>query len=382
MRIDALHADGRHPLTYCTNVHPAGDLDEAEAVYRDKAAPALRNALGDGKLCLGAWWPSDVAFALASDQGRLDAHFALCEQLGVVPSSLNVFPMGRFHGDRVKQAVYEPTWASEERLSYSLAAATALASLLQRSGIGYGVMSSLPLGFRGAGRDQRPVEAHAVNVFRLALALEALEKKTGVHVVLALEPEPWCLLETLQETVTWLVDEVMAMAASGGNEAAARRHIGICIDLCHAAVVGEDAIAAVSLCERSGVRIGKVQVSAAIVARGPDGLARLLEYDEPVYLHQTFGRGDRGPFVDLSDPGLGDLELGTDEELVSHFHVPIHWAGQGALVSTKDQVVAFLDFVEGGGLPAGTPLEVETYTNPSIAEELEFAARYLTGARG
>ena len=74
MQRDELLAGGRHPLTYCTNVHPADDLDAAERVDRDQAAPILRNALGDGTLYLGAWWPADVAHALASDADRLARH--------------------------------------------------------------------------------------------------------------------------------------------------------------------------------------------------------------------------------------------------------------------------------------------------------------------
>ncbi|MFQ5506928.1 MAG: hypothetical protein ACE5F1_19325, partial [Planctomycetota bacterium] len=221
-------------------------------------------------------------------------------------------------------------------------------------------------------------EEHATNLFHVAAALEQLEKESGVHLVLALEPEPWCLLESVQETLVWLGDEAMAVAAEAGNEAAARRHLGLCLDLCHASVVGEDPVELVELCERSGIRIGKVQLSQALVARGPGGLEQLLAYDEPVWLHQTFLEGgEHGPFLDLSDPALRELELGEDDVLRSHFHVPLSWKGEEPLGSSWPELYAFLDLVRAGGLPEGVPLEVETYTNPSIAEELEFAAGYL-----
>lgn len=374
-RADLLAA-GRHPLTYCTNVHPADDLAAAEIVYREQAAPTLRASLGEGRLCLGAWWPADVATELASDDAVLARHGDLCEELGVVPMSLNLFPMGRFHGTRVKEAVYEPDWSDDARLQFTLNAARAVARLLQRFGLDYGVMSTVPLGYRGASRDRVPTAGYAENLFRAATALEGIAQETGVRLVLALEPEPWCLLESIAETVTWLVDEAMATAARRGNEKAAREHLGICIDLCHAAVIGESPIDGLQLCLRSGVCVGKVQLSSALVARGPRGREQLLTYDEPVYLHQVWHRGGRR-YLDLSEPALAELVLGEDDLLLSHFHVPLHWQGEGALTSTKHEVTTFLDTVLAGALPAGVPLEVETYTNPRIAEEVSFATQYL-----
>lgn len=242
-------------------------------------------------------------------------------------------------------------------------------------------MSTLPLGFRGIDRTRRPSVAMTENLFRAALALEDLKAQTGVEIILALEPEPWCLLESIDETLRWFEDEAFPHAAAAGNEAAFRRHIGICVDLCHAAVVGEDAVSSVRSISRAGVRIGKVQLSSAVVARGSVGRDRLLrEYDEPVYLHQTWARiAGVGPFLDLSDPELARLPLASDDALVSHFHVPLHWHGDETLGSTQSQLLDFLEAVENEPrlLEPGVPLEVETYTNPDIGDELKFVAQRL-----
>jgi hypothetical protein len=219
------------------------------------------------------------------------------------------------------------------------------------------------------------------NVFRAALALEDLAARTGVEIVLAIEPEPWCILESIDEALRWFEDEAFPFAATHGNEAAMRRHVGLCVDLCHAAVVGEHPVDAIRTIGRAGVRVGKIQLSSAVLARGVEGRDRLLrEYDEPVYLHQTWARvAGLGPFLDLSDPALASAVLGPDDSLVSHFHVPLHWHGDETLGSTQDQVLEFLQAIEDEPdlLEVGIPLEVETYTNPDIADELAFVVQRL-----
>ncbi len=382
MKPSDLQAEGVAPLSYCTNVHPAQTLTDAERVYREISAPLLRRCLGSGDLLLGAWWPRDLVRAFIEDPARLQRHGDLCEELALRPFSLNLFPMGRFHGGdsqaAVKEAVYQPDWSSDERLSYTLDAARSLAELCSRFSTPLGVMSTLPLGFRGRDRSLRTAPVHTRNLFRAAQVLAQIEEDTGVRLELALEPEPWCLLESVGESLTWLEDELAALAASQGSEALVRRHIGICLDLCHAAVMGEDAVEAHRAIEGRGWRVSKVQLSSCLRARGPDGLARLLTRDEPVYLHQCrlAGASPRH-FVDLSDPGLAALDMESDDLVYSHFHVPLHDPGQEPLTTTQDLLCDYLAFLRGGGLRPGTPIEVETYTNPAIEEELEFAVSQI-----
>ncbi len=244
-------------------------------------------------------------------------------------------------------------------------------------------MSTVPLGFRGQGRDAAPSCDHVENIFRAALALDELHARSGVDIVLALEPEPWCLLETMAEAVAWFEDFALPFAASHGNEAAMRRHIGLCLDLCHAFVVGEDPVACLRDAQRCGLRVGKVQLSSALAARGSkgcDGLRR--RFRDPVYLHQTFEANGRvGPFVDIEDQGFLGLNPLEADVFRCHYHVPLHWHGDADVDTSHDVVVQFLEAIEAEPslLPEGVPLEVETYTNPQIVEELAFVVERLLG---
>ncbi|MFQ5749891.1 MAG: hypothetical protein ACE5H3_10605, partial [Planctomycetota bacterium] len=191
--------------------------------------------------------------------------------------------------------------------------------------------------------------------------LLALEEKTGVRLVLALEPEPDGTFERIVDLAAWLDKTVLS-----GVEPAERR-IGICWDLCHAAVVGEhpsDILSALAACR---IPLGKIQVSAALQAEAPfspRAVERLRELARSPYLHLVRGSlPDGRPWAaaDLeawaSDPGRPSLD-----QVRIHCHVPLHRSDFGdGLRATRWRPAVKL------ALEAGfRDFEVETYTLPVL----------------
>ena len=95
------------------------------------------------------------------------------------------------------------------------------------------------------------VDSYTEHVLRVAAHLVELEQRTGRTVTLALEPEPFCFLETTDETVEYFTEhlysgesaETLAKLAAHpdlGGAFALRRHVGIVFDICHQAVEYED----------------------------------------------------------------------------------------------------------------------------------------------
>jgi hypothetical protein len=203
----------------------------------------------------------------------------------------------------------------------------------------------------------------------------ALEARGGKRIVLALEPEPYCLLETIAETVeffqTRLFGEqaVRQLAARSGlngaaAEAALRRHLGVCYDVCHAAVEFEDPRTRIAALRAAGIEIAKVQLSSALRIRDLDSAAtrRLRPFDEPVYLHQVVARGGNGAlerFLDLPE-ALARVEENFGKEWRIHFHVPIFLEQLEAFSTTQDFLREVLALHRED--PVTEQLEVETYT--------------------
>jgi sugar phosphate isomerase/epimerase len=375
-------------LTYCGNVHASYELESWLRAVGECVAPVAAAAAAAGRAFgLGSWWPAPLAAALATDAAVRERVRRELAARDLELWTLNVFPHDRFHDAAVKTAVYAPDWSAEERLVYTRNCAEAAAALSRPGALL--PLSTLPLGYRGP-RDPAPdLRLMARNLARAASALAALRERTGVHCVLALEPEPFCLLETCAQAADflerWLFDEGAWTTVPGDL---LRSHLGVCVDLCHLAVVGEDPLAALAALRARGIAVPKIQVSSCLEVRSPAGLDRLLQFDEPRWLHQTrAASGARA--LDLGEVRARRAEFAAGGVVRTHFHMPLWWDEPGDFGSTRAEVERVLRGLAHGREPLPV-LEVETYTWPVLGgfagaeplpgllrRELDFAAKLL-----
>ncbi|GAA2911635.1 metabolite traffic protein EboE [Streptosporangium fragile] len=356
----------RHPggstvhLAYCTNVHPAEDLP---GIHRQLSGPAarVRALTGAARLGLGLWLSHGVTRALRSDPAELVRLRAALDRLGLEVVTLNGFPYQGFHQEVVKYRVYQPDWAHEDRLRYTLDLAEILTGLLPDD-VTEGTISTLPLAWRtGWTRDK--AAAVAANLDALARGLRELAGRTGKTVRVGFEPEPGCIVETTSQ----------AAALLGGADP---EYLGVCLDACHLAVGFEDPRDAVAL----GLPIVKFQASCAIEA--PPGAQRALTaYDEPRFLHQTrCAAGAAGYVDDLGAALAGGLP--AEQPWRSHFHMPLHAAPPPPLATTASHLGELLRLLMAA--PLTRHIEVETYTwsvLPGRADVAEGIAAELNWTR-
>jgi sugar phosphate isomerase/epimerase len=371
-----LQIPGAPHLTYCTNIHPGETWDEVRANLERHVLAVKARVAPDRRFGIGLRLSARAAETLAAPdrlaelQGFLAAHECYV-------FTINGFPYGAFHAVRVKEAVYEPDWRDARRLAYTDRLATLLAALLPGEHGLYGSVSTVPGAFRPRARSAEDAATIAERLLRHAVRLMALEAETGRSIRLALEPEPWCVLETVADAVAYFAahlhsrDAVDRLAALAGRtradaEAALHRLIGVCLDACHLAVEFADPGDALAQLEAAGIAIVKVQVSAGMAATlgGDDAATRgaLAAFADDVYLHQVVERrdGELRRFVDLPEAlaaAAGDV---TPREWRVHFHVPLFREDLGALRSTQPWVAALLRQLAARGYDGH--LEVETYT--------------------
>ncbi len=368
-----LGAVGGPHLTYCTNIHPGETWPEVRrnleilvAAVKDRVSPGARFGVG---LRLG-----DAAARALEDPVTLDGFHAWLAAHGLYVFTLNGFPYGPFHGTAVKERVYLPDWLDPERVAYSDRLARILARLLPDEPGLEGSVSTVPGAFRAAVRSATDLTTIATHLAAHVATLHRLREETGRTIVLALEPEPACMLETTAEAVAFLEEHGFAPAAraevtrrAGVPRARAeevlRRHLGLCVDACHAAVEFEEPAAVVATAARAAIRIAKLQLSTGLRVPRLDESARaaLVPFVEGVYLHQVVERraGTVRRWADLPE-ALAAVDADPAREWRVHFHVPVFQRDLGPFENTQDVLAGFLALVAAA--PIAPHLEVETYT--------------------
>ena len=213
-------------LTWCANLQPAAGLEDLRAFLQGQAREVRRARGGEEPLGLGLWLPGRLVSRLKENPGELRALEQEFSREGFFLATANVFPMGRFHGEGVKEKVYLPSWASQERLDYTLRAME-VAAVLARKGEVLAV-STLPLGWpRGAGEAKALLREGTANLVRAAQGAEETSQQEGVDLVLSVEPEPGCLLEKAADLFRCFEKDLLPAARKEGMEEVCRRRIGL-----------------------------------------------------------------------------------------------------------------------------------------------------------
>ena len=219
--------------------------------------------------------------------------------------TINGFPYGAFHGQRVKEQVYRPDWRDDARLEYTEppraltgrspggspryrrqrqhgAGRVPIRDHRQRRRARHGDPDAPP---RGRARldstaDRRHHHARdraragvlhrddrrcASRSFAITCSIDALVQQVGREV----------------RAIVLTVDDV-------------RRHVGLCFDACHMAVEFEDPRVALERLDAAGIRVCKVQISSALRIDPVDTTARCARSRRSpkgrIYIRSSSGR--------------------------------------------------------------------------------------------
>lgn len=356
------------PLSYCTNLHPGLTIAQVERGLIDFTVPAGKQF--GSPLAAGLWLAQPVIRELVAEPDRVRRFAERVSELGLCSYTLNAFPFGDFHSERVKENVYLPDWTQASRLEYSWDCSRVLAELIRTTmpNETEGSLSTVPLGFKALA-NAADFESNCIsNLIEFARRLARLESETGQVIRLAIEPEPCCVLETTAETVAFF-GRLRDRAANENMLDSVNKYIGVCYDVCHQSVEFEDVAESIATLERESIRINKVHITCALqlTRPGENAAAReaLAHFVEPRYLHQTFAKSATGVVRSVLDL-TADLARTPPADFKNadcwrvHFHVPVNADRVGPLETTREDLKFALAAVHK--LAYLPHLEVETYT--------------------
>ena len=379
----------RYHLTYCTNIHP-GERWSAVQQSLQIYLPPIREALSpEQPFGIGLRLSQQATEDILSGN-NLDHFRAWLAENNYYVFTMNAFPYGGFHRQRVKDAVHQPDWTTPERLHYTLRSFEVLARLLPEAM--EGGISTSPLSYKLWHTDEAALDAvrHQAthHLAQVAAHLFRLRQTTGQLLHLDLEPEPDGLLETTQEVIDYFNDWLLPQSVPhlqqqlgirpDEAEHCLRTHIRICYDVCHFAVGYERPREVFDRWQQAGIKVGKIQLSAALRAELPATVAErnaakqaFASLVESTYLHQVIARTADEELVRYNDlpEALRHIAEPRMREWRTHFHVPIFVAEYGALTATQSDIQEVLDILREE--PLTQHLEVETYTWEVLPPEIQ-----------
>jgi hypothetical protein len=391
--------NGLGHLTYSTLVHPGDDWEQMWASLTTYVPKVKARFAHNQRFGVSLRLSASSAQTLAGSAAERDKLKKFLADNGMYLYTVNAFPYGPFKGTVVKEQVYEPDWRSEERTRYTTNVADVLADVCG-PGISPSIQSA-PLGFKPRVTGGDVVASYTNHVLRVAAHLVALEQRTDCTVTLALEPEPYCFLETTDETIDYFTHHLYSGAAAetlaklaqipiSEAHVALRRHLGVVFDICHQAVEFEDIAASLQKLVDAGIPIFKLQEAAALWMPEvtPAVVDTLRRYSKTIYLTQTVEKrdGKLTRFLNLEDAFAAFEKNPGPREWRTHFHVPVFLDDLGPFRTTRFAIEDALAFHKKK--PLSRQLEIETYTWDMLPENLktgdivDYVCRELDWVRG
>jgi hypothetical protein len=386
-------------LTYSTLVHPGDTWEDMWTSLTTYVPKVKARVCPNAPFGVSLRLSNASAATLVNSPAERDKLKKFLADNNMYLYTVNAFPYGPFKNQIVKEQVYEPDWRSEERTQYTINVAKILADVVPE-GISPSIQSA-PLGFKPRVTGSDVVASYTQHVMRVAAELIKLEERTGRTVTLALEPEPFCFLETTDETVDYFTNHLYTgksaemLAKLSGlpiSEAiiAQRRFIGTVFDICHQAVVYEDIATSLQKLVDAGIPIFKLQEAAAM--RVPNVTQKIVDtlkrYAKTIYLTQTVEKkdGKLTRFLNLEDAFKAWDSNPGPREWRTHFHVPVFLDDLGEFGTTRFAIEDALKFHKAR--PLSRQLEIETYTWDVLPEHLktgdivDYVCRELEWVRG
>ncbi len=374
--------NGLGHLTYSTLVHPGDTWPEMWNSLQTYVPQVKARVCPNDSFGVSLRLSASSAATLTSNPAELEKLKQFLADNDMYLYTVNAFPYGEFKNTLVKERVYEPDWRSDERAVYSMQVADVLAALA-KDGIDPTIQSP-PLGFKPNVTGPEVVDAFTRQVIRCVTHLVKLKDQTGRKVRLALEPEPYCFLETTEEALKYFGEHLYADKSvlqlsqatglsSGEAQDALRDHLGMVYDICHQAVEYEDIGASLQALADAGIPVFKLQEAAAV--RVPEVTQEKVEalrrFADTVYLTQTVERkdGQIRRFLNLEDAFAAWEQDPGPREWRIHFHVPVFLDDLGDFKTTRFAIEDALRFHRQNKL--SPQLEIETYTWDVLPDHLK-----------
>ena len=110
--------NNKYQVTYCTNIHPGQNWESTFRSLKEYVPDIKEKVAPDAPFGLGLRL-SNTASEELDQENNLSLFKEWLTEKDVYVFTMNGFPYGNFHDERVKENVHAPDWTTKERLSYT-----------------------------------------------------------------------------------------------------------------------------------------------------------------------------------------------------------------------------------------------------------------------
>ncbi len=257
-------------LTYCSNIFKEKFffdlLLKLEIYTKELKIKFKKKYIGIG-LCLSNKLVNEIL-----NENKLNYFKIWLKKNNLYVSSINGFVYKTFHKKKIKSNIYYPDWTNKNRVFYTKKIITMLLKL--NVNINDYSISTMPISFKKwiLNKNKKYIYfKSSLNIINILKYLMYVYKKYKKKIHLDIEPEPACLIESFNDFLfffnNWLKptfkinisDKIFFISFSH-----LYRHINLCYDICHFSVNFEDHNNIINTLKNNKIRIGKIQVSAAL----------------------------------------------------------------------------------------------------------------------
>ncbi|HFL8819312.1 MAG TPA: metabolite traffic protein EboE [Candidatus Azoamicus sp. OHIO2] len=301
-------------------------------------------------------------------------------------SSINGFVYKSFHTKKIKEHIHYPDWTSSKRVDYTKKIIYFLsAALTKMTDVS---ISTSPLSFKTWIRRKNAKYIFfksSVNILYVLQLLINMYKNKKHYIHLDIEPEPYCLLESVNDFlyffIKWLIpnSKLYLHLLDKKNKASyLRKYINLCYDICHFSVNYYNHIDIIKSIVLNKIKVGKIQVSSALEATITNDnykiiMKELLFLNKSKFLHQNTLVTENKIFINKHIDLNYEVLKGfcNDTKLRIHCHMPLHLTKYRSYLDTttnesKDVFLTLLKCIKI------KHIEIETYTYDILLKNKKF----------
>ena len=279
--------------------------------------------------------------------------------------SINGFVYKSFHLKNIKDKIYWPDWTSKKRTNFTKNLIEITKQLKNKKD--FGSISTMPISYKYWIKKKKQTYIFYKSSKNLITLTKYLKK-----IILSIEPEPCCLIETSSEFIKYINKWLEPLFKRNNKKKNIKKYIGLCYDICHFSVKFEKHKKILKKIREENITIGKLQISSAIKIKNKKINKKKINFlIKSPFLHQTtYKYKNRIKTYKDIKYAIKNVIKHKHLEWRIHCHIPIYFNKYKSFLTTNNEIIKVLNEIKKNKFTKHMEIETYTYRNLKIKYDI------------